>query len=342
VREATEARFRFAPRLALAVRGAPWLVREFASEYRGAESADAGADVEVSFETPIGPDAVRGGHKTVRWEVSLSAAGETPLRAAIALRGRPRSFSRSLVQGYYVEPLLSVAAARQGQVLLPAAAFETDAGALVVMGRSRSGKSTLAFRVAAAGARVLGDDQVLLDGRDCLPFPRRARLYPDSRQTAPAAYAGLAPRDRVALRARGVLRRLTAGYVAPSLAVETGGRPCGEELPIARIVLIERGPGDELGDGPLTADAATDAALDLLRDQRAHLAAAGPAWAEAAAAAERQERERLTAVFASLPLERLRLPDAWGAPRSVEALAARLGLEEFGPDSGPESFSRGG
>ncbi|HVF79946.1 MAG TPA: hypothetical protein VNA28_16760, partial [Solirubrobacteraceae bacterium] len=189
-------RYRFLPGVDLRLTGDRTTARHYAAEYAGAEVADDGSAValDVRFAPAAPSDGVRieGGHKTARWTVTAPAPAGGPLRAGIELRGRPRFFGLSLVQGYFVEPLLSVAVARAGHVLLPSAAIGEEGGVLVIMGSSGTGKSSLSARALAAGRPVLGDDQILLDGAgDCRRFPRRMRFYSDLPQTAPAAFARL-------------------------------------------------------------------------------------------------------------------------------------------------------
>jgi hypothetical protein len=96
---------------------------------------DAPLDLNIAFRRVQEP-TLHGGHKTVNWRIELGSPEEPSLNAAIELRGAPRSFGLSLVQGYFVEPLLSLAAAREGSVLLPCAAIATDEGLLLLLGRS--------------------------------------------------------------------------------------------------------------------------------------------------------------------------------------------------------------
>src|SRR5215210_4284216 len=119
------ARYRFRPELHLRVSGDRAALRHFDAEYGEAAVPDDGAPpaAEVRFTRRLrGGTTSKGGHKTVRWLVGRSEPDAAPLRADVELRGAPRSFGLSLVQGYFVEPLVSVAAARAGYVLLPAAA----------------------------------------------------------------------------------------------------------------------------------------------------------------------------------------------------------------------------
>jgi hypothetical protein len=335
--------FVFASGIRLRVSGDRGALSHARREYGPAEAAAAnGVDLEVTFG-PIGrddhepaPGAIRpgrGGHKTAAWSVDPGDPEAAPIRARIETRGWPRSFARSLVQGYVVEPLLSIATARRGIVLLPGAGIVLDDGLVLLLGRSRAGKSTLAARALTARREVLGDDQLFVgpDG-SAWPFPRSYRFYPDLVDTAPRAYAALRGRSRAGLRARAVLARLSAGYVRPSLAIEgaelglrwkPGGRP------IARLVLIERdATQDQLDVAPGSADEAVEWSAALLREQRSRLKAiGGAAWGRAIDQAADLERGILAASFQGLRVDRLAIPASWDAPTAVTATARRLGIE---------------
>ena len=85
-----------------------------------------------------------------------------------------------------------------------AAALDRDGKALILFGAAGAGKTTLSARAAAGGIRSLGDDQVIVDASPvCWPFPRRMRLYPDLKVTAPEAHALLPARDRAAAHQTG-------------------------------------------------------------------------------------------------------------------------------------------
>ena len=196
--------FAFATDLRLRVTGQAAAVRHARREYGAAEVPDARrVDVEVAFG-PLGRDAVRsrggaaepligrGRHKTVAWRVEAGDPDAVPLTARIETAGWPTAFALSLVQGYVIEPLLSIAGARRGIVLLPGAGIVLDDGLVLLLGRSRAGKSTLAARALTAGRAILGDDQLFV-GPDATawPFPRSLRFYPDLARTAPASFAQL-------------------------------------------------------------------------------------------------------------------------------------------------------
>lgn len=304
----------------------------FAAEYGVATSANvADAELQVDFR-PVDDAAITGGYKTIRWQVGLDEPGEGPIRASIDLRGSPRSFGLSLVQGFFVEPLLSLAAARVGRVLLPCAAIMTEEdGLTLILGRSRSGKSSLAVRALPGGAVVFGDDQAFIDGAgNCSRFPRRMRFYSDLRQTAPRAFARLRPSVRSGLVARGAVRRLSRGFIAPPVRVpiEDLGTAGGlSPTPVQRIVVLERFEGitsvqhDELG-----AEETAQFALALLDDQREKLARAGGAWAATISTLRSAESGMLTSAFQTHAVERLRVPMAWGATDALPVLAHLLRL----------------
>ena len=327
-------RYEFAPGLALSLQGRRVAVGHFDAEYASggavAPSGPVAVEVSVGAASQETRASFGGGHKSVRWEVGLSAPDSDPIRAVIGLAGRPRSFGLSLIQGYVVEPLLSFAAARRGRVLLPAAGFSTDGGALVVMGRSRSGKSSVATLALVAGRLLLGDDQVLLEEpRGCRPFPRRLRVYPDLRRTAPAAYAALPARSRRQLRVLSAVDVLSRGYVRPPVRVQASqlGRLARLSSPIARVVLVERTTVRDVSVAALEPDDAVEAGVALLAEQRAVLRSANdPAWTRALSETSEAEAATLRRALDPVPGERISLPATWDAARAIRALAERLGL----------------
>ena len=335
------ATFAFAPGLTLGVAGQPAAVEQMRSEYGPCEVADtAPAALEVVFGSPAGGLEARpgdvaapGGHKTVRWHVTLGRPAEAPLRAWISIDGWPPAFARSLVQGYVIEPLLSIAAARTGHVLLPGAGIVADDGLLVVIGRSRAGKSTIAARALANGRRVLGDDQVLVDaGGAWRPFPRRLRFYPDLAVAAPAAFARLTMGSRRQLRVRGLVSTMTGGFVRPSLAVlpaELGATWSAASVPATRIALVERRPDvDRLVVEPATTDRALDWAAAVLAEQRARLASIGGAtWLSTLEETASAEARLLRSALAGIPVQAVVVPVGWTAAEGIARTAAALGLE---------------
>lgn len=327
------ATFAFRPRLRLGLEADRTdVLAHFNAEYDGARAMQSAAapDLSVAFG-PVHAPTVRGGHKTVNWRVELGSPEASSLRAAIELRGAPRSFGLSLVQGYFVEPLLSLAAARAGSVLLPCAAISTDEGLLLLLGRSRSGKSSLAVRALAAGAVVLGDDQAFVDARgSCTTFPRRMRFYSDLRVTAPRAYARLTPAVRGGLRLRGAARRLTRGFVAPPVRVQAaslGKVATAEPSAIQRVVLIERQRDiTAIRRHEITTDETVDFGLALLDEQRAKLSVGGPAWTSYLTRTRAGEAAILQQAFQRQAVERIGVPLSWTASEALSVLAHLLGI----------------
>ena len=331
-------RFSVLPGVTLQIRGDEAALRHYEAEYGSAATMPAEHDadaVAVTFdrrsrdgEPMPGGSVLAGSHKTVSWHADVSDPDARPMRARIEIRGAPRWFGLSLTQGYLVEPLLSIAAAAVG-VLLPAAGFVTDAGAIVLLGRSRSGKSSLTMRAAAAGLPVLGDDQVFL-GRSghVTRFPRRLRVYDDLRDTAPDAFARLPGWARRALWVRRLARSVTAGYVRPSLAIATSavlGAVESEEAPLARLVVLERTANlSRIEVQRIDSDAALATAAAVMEDQRRHLARLGPAWSRRLEEVAVSERSVLADAIARVGAERVLIPNGWTAKASVDALWERL------------------
>jgi hypothetical protein len=294
----------------------------------------SGGRLDVEFVHRL-PGAATDGHKSVRWSAMLEQAGERELRLRIALGGWPRWFGLSLVQGYLIEPALSLLAPGAGSVLLPAAAIVRDGQAVILLGRSGTGKSSLSLRALAAGLPVLGDDQVLVsaDGQ-VHRFPRRLRLYSDAGRTAPGAMAGLPRRHRAALTARRLVRVATRGYIAPSLAVPATARessPAPSSVVIGSVVLLERAAGTErVSSAPARVDLAVARAADVLAAQRRRLVnVLEPAWTARIDEVEARERDLLTAAMAAAEIMSVSIPDArgpGGAEAVIIALAAAVGL----------------
>jgi hypothetical protein len=328
----THETFEFLEGLRFEVRGDRRALAHFRAEYRAARTgAAATPDLVVSFgETPPGSAGFEGGYRSLRWRVALGDPGDGPLRATIDLRGAPRSFGLSLLQGYVVEPLLGLLAPATGHVLLPSAALATEGGALLLVGRSRSGKSSLVARAAAAGTAVLGDDHVLVGADGCRAFPRRLRLYPDVAETAPAARAALPPRKRALLRALGLVRTATGGAVAPPVRVpvETLGTVRRDPLPLARVVVLERREVPRLAAEALSRDELVAVAGEVLREQRGALERVDdPRWRERLEHVPQEEESLLHEAFAqAADVGRLVVPTRLPAGESVGAIAAELAV----------------
>jgi hypothetical protein len=323
------------PGIELDVIGDAAAIRHFRAEYwsgSGHSPAEAHppARLPVSFVHGLPADLPSDGHRSVYWQARLDRAGPAGLSLEIALRGWPRWFGLSLVQGYLVEPAVSLLVAESGAVLLPAAGIMREGRVDLLIGRSRSGKSSLSMRALAAGLPILGDDQVHV-GRDgvCTRFPRRLRVYDDLAGTAPAAMHRLPGALRTQLAGRRLVRLLTRGRIRPSLAVDIAdlGRQVAPPGPLGRIVLLKRVAGDQMRLRDATADEAVRDSIAALSEQRARLARVLPdQWHTELAATLEGEGRTLSAAFASVPVTAVEVPESSDPGDAVTGLADVLGL----------------
>ena len=325
-------RYVFADALELRLTGPRSAIRHYDAEYDAEAGEARQPDLEIVFgqrASLASTSRVDGRYKSVRWRVALGSPSGA-LRAEIELAGVPRGFGHSLVQGYFVEPLLSLAAARRGLVLVPAAGIATGDRAILLMGRSRSGKSSLSARILADGGQILGDDQVFLDGSSRVwTFPRRMRFYTDLPATAPAAYARLPAALRLGLIARRVLRVATRGFVAPPIRVKPAtlaGRDMPGQMRLGAVLLISREPGlRQLAVEKLDTSMAVSLAQELLAAQRWQLSRIEDrAWQLALEETAGREAELLRSSLEGCPGSVVRIPTSWGAARALDALSGRL------------------
>lgn len=328
--------YRFGSGLAVSIRGDRRARAHFRAEYSAASAAIASAApaLEATFGRhalggwPTNGWELRDSHKLARWRALLPPRPEVnPMRVAVDVHG-PLGFM--LVQSYVIEPLVSLAAVPAGWVLLPCAGIARGEKALLLVGQSRSGKSSLAARALGAGHRILGDDQVVIEAtQECLPFPRRLRLYPDIARTAPAAFAALRPSARGALGVLGGVNSLTRGFVAPPLRVsasQLGRDVTAMRLPIGEVVVIRRAPVGALTFEHLDSRELSAEIDDALSSQRAKLfSLAGVRSAFAAVLC--QERAFISRSLAAAPARRVLVPASWPAERAVARLARELGLD---------------
>ena len=322
------------------------LLAEYADRYEPRGAPDLVVRIGRALSAADAPGTVTstGSHKTVSWSARVSDPAATPLELDLAIRGVPRWFAVSLTQGYLIEPVISVAAARKRTVLLPAAAVSLPGGAVLLVGRSRTGKSSVSARAAAAGIPVLGDDQVLVspDGR-LARFPRRMRFYDDLRATAPEAFRRLSIGSRTALHARRLARSATGGYVRPSLAVDGSELgPTAREATLGRVMVLERTTNPSTTTDTLAGGEETVELLrDVLREQRRHLGALGPGWQSALDEAAAVEETVLSEALVSIPIQRLRLADGLTAPEAVDLVWDHL-VRSSSPPADAGGGNRGG
>lgn len=106
----------------------------------------------------------------------------------------------------YLNLILPMALERQGKWVFHASAIDSPAGALVFVGESGRGKSTLAASFALAGHPFLTDDALVLEpwGQGYLVQPSHPsiRLWEDSRSTLVGENAELAPAVQYTDKAR--------------------------------------------------------------------------------------------------------------------------------------------
>jgi hypothetical protein len=330
--------YRFGTDLTVSIRGQHRARSYFRAEYGSA--ALAASSEEPAVEAVIGArlhdDAHRtegqpellGAHKLARWRASVPVRPDAgTMRLAVAVRG---PLGLALVQSSVIEPLVSLAAVRAGSVLLPGAAIAQGDRTVLVLGRSRSGKTSLAARALAAGLRVLGDDQIIINAdRECLPFPRRLRLYPDLSRTAPAAFAALRPSVRTRLTALGRVNALTRGFVAPPVSVSASAIGADDAGPvrvlIGEVAVVRRARVDALILEPLDSAELAAEADDVLMGQRSELFKV-PGVKDAYEALLAHERAIVACALAAAPARRVLVPDSWTSERAVGALARALEL----------------
>ncbi|MGA9858097.1 MAG: hypothetical protein WBQ18_09555 [Solirubrobacteraceae bacterium] len=330
--------YRFGPGLTVSIRGARRARAYFRAEYASAALATSpevpaveaiiGSRVRETAGATAGEPELLGAHKLARWRASVPMSPEVDtMRVAVAVRG---PLGLALVQSHVIEPLVSLAAVRAGSVLLPGAAIARGDRTLLLLGRSRSGKTSLAARALAAGLRVLGDDQVIINAdRECLPFPRRLRLYPDLSQTAPAAFAALRPSVRVRLAALGRVSALTRGFVAPPVSVSASGIGPDTTGPvrllIGEVVVVHRARVDAITFEPLDAGELAVETDDVLMGQRSEIFGV-PGVRAAYDTLLTHERAIISCALAAAPARRVLVPDSWTSDRAVGALAHELEL----------------
>jgi hypothetical protein len=330
--------YRFGPGLTVSIRGERRARAYFRAEYGAASVATGseppaveaviGARTRPSVSTAMPEPELVGAHKLARWRASVPVRPDLDtMRVAVAVRG---PLGLALVQSTVIEPLVSLAAVRAESVLLPGAAIAQGDRTVLLLGRSRSGKTSLAARALAAGLRVLGDDQVIINAdRECLPFPRRLRLYPDLSRTAPAAFATLGPSVRTRLAALGRVNALTGGFVAPPVSVSASAiarnpSDAGRML-IGEVVVVHRARVDALTLEPLDPAELADEADEVLLGQRSEIFKV-PGVRAAYEALLAHERAIIACALAAAPARRVLVPDSWSSEQAVGALARELEL----------------
>lgn len=319
------------PGLAVAVSGAAIARGYFRREYGEAAAARAARpqiELDACFARPAEgrPGAVvEGRHKLARWQAWVEL-GEDGVALHAHVRG---PFGLPLVQSLILEPLMGVVAARHALALVPGALLLDGEGrGVLLVGGSGAGKTSLAARALAAGRDVLADDRVFL-GADAgaSRYVRRMRLYPDIRATAPTAWASLAGGGRAKLRAVELLGDASGGRFAPPVAVtrrELGAPPPPTGTAIHRILLLRREEREAAQMTTVQPGVAVDEMAQRIADDRAALD--GPALRGALRALARDDCGVLEGATTAVTAQRLEIPVAWPAARSVQRLAEELGI----------------
>ncbi len=329
-------RYSIAPGIIVSIQGTRTARAHFRAEYAssalGADPTAPVLEATVGAGLRVGRDRrapeLSGVHKLARWRAYIAAQPDDPtMRVSVDVRG---PLGLSLVQSYVVEPLVSLAAIRAGSVLLPSGAIARGGRALLLIGRSRSGKSSLAARALASGLRILGDDQILVSPeRGCLPFPRRLRLYPDLARTAPAAFAALPPATRNALTILGGVNTVTRGFVAPPVRVSAAKLGAGIAhigLPVGEVVVIRRAQVDALAVQPLDRTELAEDVEQVLLNQRAEIFRVQGLRTSFAPLLAR-EATMISRALGDAPARRVSVPACWSAERAVGELARELAFE---------------
>jgi hypothetical protein len=150
--------------------------------------------------------------------------------------------SEETIRHLYLNQVLPLALGRQGKRVFHASAVEALAGALVFLGESGRGKSTLAASFALAGHRFLTDDALLLEpkagGYAVQPSHPSIRLWDDSKDELVGDDAHLAPAVQYTAKAR-----LLSG---DALAF------CSEERMLRRMYFLGAGDVDQVSFAPMT------------------------------------------------------------------------------------------
>jgi len=156
------------------------------------------------------------------------------------------------LQHLYDNQVLPLALSRLGQLVFHASAVEVDGRAVVFVGVSGRGKSTLAASFATSGFRFLTDDGLVVEERGgsyvVLPSQPSIRLWDDSQEALLHPATPVAPPVQYTSKAR----FLAGGDVAF----------CGEPRPLGCIYFLGDGEAEEIAIARLEA---SDAMLELVR-----------------------------------------------------------------------------
>jgi hypothetical protein len=160
--------------------------------------------------------------------------------------------SEDTVQHLYLNQVLPLALGKQGKLVFHASAIETGSGALVFMGVSGRGKSTLAASFATHGFRFLTDDGLIVEEENSRyqvqPSHPSIRLWQDSREALVAEDVLIAPPVQHSSKAR-----FLAGE---DIAF------CGEARPLQRLYFLGEGTASAVEFQPVSP---SEALMELVR-----------------------------------------------------------------------------
>ena len=201
----------------------------------------------------FGPGATFRMHRVGdRLHCSCSVTGSFVVDAAAgAIQAQPRADrgTDEMWEHRMVGTAVPLLLAERGDLVVHAAAIETDAGAVLFVGPAGRGKSTLALTAPALGLRLLAEDGVDVDGDGVVwPGPRGVRV----RQDVVDALA-LETRSRPGATPR----RKATHFIPDALYADHPGR-------LAAVVLLAERSRDGLVTEPLEPAAAIPALIPSL------------------------------------------------------------------------------
>jgi hypothetical protein len=157
------------------------------------------------------------------------------------------------------------------------------------------------------------------------------RVYDDLKETSPMAFRLLPLRTRLGLRLRRFVRSATRGYVAPSLALPRsifGGAWEATPMPIRRVVVVCRSAtAERLQMEPMELEEVRFQAMEIIGEQRSRLSQLRrDDWQTLLRVVAEREATMLDAALRRAAAHRIIVPESWGAPMAVDALARALDI----------------
>lgn len=207
-----------------------------------------------------------------------------------------------------IDQLLPRAVADQGRLVLHASAVAVEGRAVLFLGASGRGKSTLSAAIARSGAELIGDDAIVFDTGG--GHPRVRAIHPGLR-LLPDSLAAIGPAGQTPSMVASYSEKLSVR--PPAMAVQ--GR---DWLPVAAIFVLE---AQAIGDGTIRHRqlACADAAIALV----ANSFALDPSDGMRAGA----NLARAASVAGSIPVIALHYPRDYARLSDVEAGVLALAKE---------------